>query len=91
MIQQSKKYKIAIIAYNLDSGGLAKVIKNVFLLFKEISFFNVELVLLDDIKRFNLDEKVVYFGDLANIKSPFYNKINKYIIFIINCRFYFFN
>jgi N-acetylgalactosamine-N,N'-diacetylbacillosaminyl-diphospho-undecaprenol 4-alpha-N-acetylgalactosaminyltransferase len=81
VIQQSKKYKIAIIAYNLDSGGLAKVIKNVFLLFKEISFFNVELVLLDDIKRFNLDEKVVYFGDLANIKSPFYNKINKYIQF----------
>lgn len=81
MIEQSKKYKIAIIAYNLDSGGLAKVIENVFLLFKRIKNFNVELLLLDDINRFNLDGKVVSFGDLANIQSPFYNKINKYIQF----------
>ena len=81
MIEQSKKYKIAIIAYNLDSGGLAKVIENIFLLFKRIKIFNVELLLLDNIKRFNLDGKVVSFGDLPYMNFPFYNKINRYIQF----------
>ena len=81
MIEQSKKYKIAIVAYNLDSGGLANVIENIFILFKEIKDVNVELLLLDDSNKLALEGKVISFGEYANIKSPFYKKINKYIQF----------
>jgi len=81
VIEQSKKYKIAIVAYNLDPGGLAKVIANIFLLFKEIKNFNVELLLLDDVNRFALEGKVISFGEYANINAPFYKKVNKYIQF----------
>ena len=81
MIEQSKKYKIAIVAYNLDSGGLAKVIENLFLLFKGVKLVDVELLLLDDVNKLDLEGKVVSFGEYTNIKSPFFNKINKYIQF----------
>jgi glycosyltransferase involved in cell wall biosynthesis len=81
VIEQSKKYKIAFIAYNLDSGGLAKVIENLFLLFKEVKLVDVELLLLDDVNKQALDGRVITFGEYANINSPFYKKINKYIQF----------
>jgi N-acetylgalactosamine-N,N'-diacetylbacillosaminyl-diphospho-undecaprenol 4-alpha-N-acetylgalactosaminyltransferase len=81
VIEQSKKYKIAIVAYNLDPGGLAKVIENLFLLFKEVNYVDVELLLLDDVNKQALDGEVISFGEFANIKSSFYKKINKYIQF----------
>uniref|UniRef100_UPI004049C574 glycosyltransferase n=1 Tax=Flavobacterium sp. TaxID=239 RepID=UPI004049C574 len=81
MIEQSKKYKIAIVAYNLDAGGLAKVIANIFQLFKSRQPINVKLLLLDDVNKEELTGKVITFGEFANIKSPFYKKINKYFQF----------
>lgn len=81
MIEQSKKYKIAIIAYNLDSGGLANVIVNVFRLLNEIQYITVELLLLDDGNTHALNGKVVSFSAPKSLKTSFYKKTQKYFQF----------
>ena len=47
MNSQNKPTKIAIVAYNLEPGGLTNVIQNVFKLLGSISNFKVKLILLD--------------------------------------------
>ena len=81
MIKQSKKYKIAIVAYNLHYGGLAKVITNLFLLLNEVVFLDVQVVLLDDNDNGEFDGKTVSFGSYSNEKASFVKKIKKYFLF----------
>lgn len=81
MINQSKKCKIAIVAYNLDYGGLAKVITNLFLLLKDVACLDVELVLLDDNYNEEFSDSVVLFGFNSNTKATFYKKVKKYYLF----------
>lgn len=81
MIEQSKKYKIAIVAYNLNVGGLAKVIINLFSLLSKVENLEVKLLLLDKEIEYEVNGEVVFFGVYANINSSFLKKIKKYILF----------
>lgn len=81
MIEQSKKYKIAIVAYNLDIGGLSKVILNLFSLLNKVTSIETSLLLLDDKTESKVFGEMVNFGDFTDRNSSFLNKINKYIKF----------
>jgi len=81
VIEQSKKYKIAIVAYNLNVGGLAKVIINLFLLLSKVENLEVKLLLLDNEIEYEVNGEVVIFGVDANSNSSFLKKIKKYILF----------
>lgn len=81
MIKQSKKYKIAIVAYNLNVGGLAKVIINLFSLLNKVANTEVTLLLLDNEIQYEIDGKVVNFGVYAENNSSAIRKIKKYILF----------
>lgn len=81
MIEQSKKYKIAIVAYNLNVGGLAKVIINLFSLLSKVENLEVKLLLLDKEIEYEVNGEVVFFGVYADINSSFLKKIKKYILF----------
>ncbi len=68
MNSQNKPRKIAVVAYNLEPGGLANVIQNVFKILQSVSHFQVKLVLLDE--RENVQNK-----DVEILSS---NKFKKY-------------
>ena len=81
MIEQSKKYKIAIVAYNLDIGGLSKVILNLFSLLNKVTSIETSLLLLDNKTESKVFGEMINFGDFTDNNSSFLNKINKYIKF----------
>lgn len=81
MIEQSKKYKIAVVAYNLNVGGLAKVIINLFSLLNKVENLEVRLVLLDNEIEYEVDGEVANFGIYAESNSSFIRKFKKYILF----------
>jgi glycosyltransferase involved in cell wall biosynthesis len=81
VIEHSKKYKIAIVAYNLNVGGLAKVIINLFSLLNKVENLEVRLVLLDNEIEYEVDGEVANFGMYAESNSSFIRKFKKYILF----------
>jgi glycosyltransferase involved in cell wall biosynthesis len=82
VIEQNKKYKIAIVAYNLNTGGLAKVIINIFSLLSKVGNVDVSLLLLDNEVEYEVLGKVINFGvHTGSNNTCHFKKIKKYILF----------
>ncbi|TWO31796.1 glycosyltransferase [Seonamhaeicola sediminis] len=77
---QKKKIKIAIVAYNLEVGGLTQTTITLFNLLSEREEFKVELLLLDYSEDTNSNKWYRSFNDKSN-KGYFFRKISKYIRF----------
>lgn len=97
MISQNKPLKIAIVAYNLEPGGLSNVIVNVFKILQSVPNYQVKLLLLDDIKQNAVENEIVVFNTSKGNQS-FFQKVKKYskfrnylhnekLDFIINLRY----
>lgn len=78
MISQSKTYKIAIVAYNLQAGGLANVIINVYKILNSINSVDVQLILLDNDGNHEFSGQIIDFGYNSSRKLSFIQKIRKY-------------
>lgn len=73
MNSQNKPTKIAIVAYNLEPGGLTNVIQNVFKLLDSVSNFEVQLILLDQKIHIEKDKIIL----LSNKKLAKYFQLYK--------------
>lgn len=77
---QKKKLKIAIVAYNLEVGGLTKVITTLYNLLNSIDGVSVELLFLDNNE--GVDSNISYKSfNSTSQKGRFFQKYLKYIRF----------
>ena len=97
MISQNKPLKIAVVAYNLEPGGLANVIVNVFKILQSIPNYHVKLLLLDDVQENAIENEIIVFNTSKKNQTIFqkvkkYSKFRNYLHnekpdFIIDLRF----
>lgn len=78
---QNKNVKIAIVAYNLEIGGLSTVVKSLFYLLNEVKNIDVELLFLDNSSIISFTNKYVNFNSSSKDKKLLTGKIKKYIRF----------
>lgn len=77
MISQNKPLKIALVAYNLEPGGLANVIVNVFKILQSVPNYHVKLLLLDAIQDNAVENEIVIFNT-SQKKESILQKVKKY-------------
>lgn len=78
---QNKRIKIAIVAYNLEVGGLSTVIKALFHILNEHKSVDVELLFLDNSCTIPFTNKYTNFKSTGKKKYFAQSKIKKYIRF----------
>lgn len=78
MNSQNKPRKIAIVAYNLEPGGLANVIQNVFKILQSVSYFQVKLILLDERKEVQNKNIVILSNNKFKKYFQLFNLLNNH-------------
>ena len=76
MNSQNKPRKIAIVAYNLEPGGLANVIQNVFKTLQLVSHFQVKLILLDEQTKVQDKDVIILSSNKFKKYFQFFNLLN---------------
>lgn len=78
---QKKVIKIAIVAYQLEIGGLARTTRDLYHFFDQCEKTNVELLLLNEENRTNEMQQTINFKKRTNKNLDFLEKIKRYYSF----------
>lgn len=78
---QNKNVKIAIVAYNLEVGGLSTVIQSLFYMLDEVKGVDIELLFLDNSTPITFTDSYINFTNTAQNTALSLGKIKKYIRF----------
>lgn len=78
---QNKNVKIAIVAYNLEMGGVSTVIRDLYNLLRTVKGVKVELLFLDNSYDIPFTNDYVNFNKNSHKGVSFFNKIKKYVRF----------